>query len=343
MGSPSACGLIEHELVNSRGDRVRLLNHGARIRSLSLALQGGRREVVLGYRNPEDYLDDRYYMGGIIGRFCNRIGRARFAVDGAVYRLSANDGPHHLHGGAAGFHTRRWAIGEDSGETSVTLSLRSADGDQGYPGALVVQVEYAWNDERELVIRYRADTDRPTHVNLTSHAYFNLAGRGDTRTHRLSINGDRVTMVDAELIPTGQLLELSGSPLDLQRPRRIGDFIALDHPLIRNGRGADLNYVLNAAAPAAELWNAGSDLGLILTTSCPGLQLYTGQHLGPPFRPWSGVCLEAQYFPDTPNHAAFPSTLVTPEAPYRETTTYRFVEGRRKQAPTGTREHRRRS
>lgn len=319
-----------HRLVNARGDTVELLDFGARIRSLTLVLPDGPRSVVLGYGRVEEYLTDRYYIGATVGRYANRIGGARFSLEGREYRLSANEGANHLHGGVEGFDKRFWEVAE-SDESSITYRLESPDGDQGYPGNVTAETRFELRDTRELDIRFRAATDAPTYVSLTQHAYFYLDGMNPGRApatvleHRLRIPSACFTPTDAEQIPTGQLEKVAGTGLDLRTPIRIGDLVASRDPRVRRQRGADHNYVLDDnPAVAAELTSGRGDLRMIVSTSCPGLQLYTGQHLSAPFLPYAGVCLEAQYFPDAPNQPAFPSVLLRPGEAYEECVTLRF-------------------
>jgi aldose 1-epimerase len=320
-----------HRLVNTHGDTADLLDFGARIRALTLALPGGPRNVVLGYRRLEEYLADRYYIGATVGRYANRIGGARFSLDGREYRLSANEGANHLHGGREGFDKRFWKVVE-SNDASVTYRLESPDGDQGYPANVAAEARFELRDTRELAIRFGATADAATYVSLTQHAYFNLGGAapGAPSTllaHRVQVASSRFTPTDAELIPTGEIATVTGTDLDLRAAKRVGDLLASNDSCIRAARGADVNYVLEHGRPAAELVSGGGDLRVIVETSCPCLQLYTGQNLAAPFEPCAGLCLEPQYFPDAPNRPAFPSALLRPGERYEESLTFRFVVG----------------
>lgn len=315
------------ELLNRHGDSVRLLNLGARLCSLQLKLQSGPRNVVLGYPDLNDYVDEPNYMGCTVGRFCNRIARASFAIDGKEYRLSANDGKHHLHGGADGFDRRTWSITKFNGINSATFELESPHGDQGYPGNLRATARYDWSDDRQLTITYSAETDAATHVNLTSHAYFNLDGDShDIRQHTFLVESDRIVAVDADRIPVGDLLSLQGSVMDFRQPTSVSRALASDNAMIRAAGGIDFSYVLNDVEAGATAWSHNRDLQLSLQTSCPALHLYTGQNLVRPFHPFAGFCMEPQYFPDTPNHKNFPDTLLKPGRQFQATTRYRFVE-----------------
>ena len=318
--------LAERVLRNGRGDCVTLLNHGARLTRIELKLPDGMRNVILGYEDRADYLTDRYFMGATVGRTCNRIAGARFNVGGVDFPLDANEGENHLHGGAGGFHNRPWSIDAEVPDDTARFRLRSVDGDQGYPGTVEATATYRWTDERELLIRLEAETDRPTHVNMTNHAYFNLvAGGGDVLGHRLQVASRRILQVTDDLLPTGDFLDVTGSGLDLRQPAPLRDVVGSRHPLVVRAGGMDFNYVLDEPGICAELESPNGDLCLRMTTTCPGLQVYSGQKLGQPFAPYRGLCLEPQHFPDTPNQPAFPGTLLAPGERYSQTTRYRFM------------------
>jgi len=305
-----------------------LLDFGARVASIRLQLESGPRDVVLAYPDAHAYLADRYFLGGTIGRYGNRIRNATFDMDGAPVTLSANEGAHHLHGGSQGFHQRRWSMTAKHGEQRVEYRLRSPDGDQGYPGNVDARVVFGWSDERELEITYTATTDRPTHVNLTNHAYFNLgASSPDILDHRVAIHADHYTVLDEAFLPTGEIRDLAGTALDLRTPRTVRDLLAGGDASVRAARGADVNYVLSNAPAAATVLSPEGDLEMTVRTSCPGLQFYTGQYLAAPFHPYAGLCLESQHFPDAPNQATFPSTRLDPGQTWTETTTYHFTAG----------------
>jgi aldose 1-epimerase len=320
-----SAGLLEHELVNRHGDRVRLLNFGARIAAIQLALPDGPRNIALGYADSRDYLDDRFFMGATVGRFCNRIRAARFAIGESTYSLAANEGIHQLHGGPRGFDRLYWHI--DSADASqASFRLFSADGDQGYPGSLQVLLNYRWSDRRCLRIHYSASCDKPTFVNLSNHCYFNLDA--DSRTildHSVRIDADHITDIDAEKLPTGTLLPVSGTDMDLSSGRTIRELVSSDDVHLHSAAGPDLNYILRNRQQAATVHNATGDLSMSVATSCPGLQLYSGQYLEAPFQRYAGFCLESQYFPDSPNQPAFPSTLLQPGESFDEYTEYRFL------------------
>ncbi|MEQ8207486.1 MAG: aldose epimerase family protein [Woeseia sp.] len=332
MTQRSPDSLAERVLRNARGDRVTLLNFGARLTSIELQLPGGIRNVIVGYEDSAAYLTDPYFMGATVGRTCNRIAGAHFTLDGVDYPLDANEGENHLHGGAGGFHQRHWSIDEAVPDDTVRFRLQSADGDQGYPGTVEASVTYRWTDERELVIRLEAETDRPTHVNMTNHSYFNLAaGGGDVLGHRLHVPSRQILQVNDELLPTGDFLDVTGSGLDLRQPTTLRDAIASQHPLVVGAGGLDFNYILDESDDCAEVVSPNGDLCMRMTTTCPGLQVYGGQMLGLPFAPNRGLCLEPQHYPDTPNQPAFPSTLLAPGERYSQTTSYRFIAATERQ------------
>jgi aldose 1-epimerase len=280
---------------------VRILERGATIQSVRV----DGVEVTLGCDSPEGYARQQAYLGAVAGRYANRIAGARFSLDGVEHRLSGN-----LHGGSDGFDKRIWSARPSDG--GVTLELTSPDGDQGYPGELHAQARYAVTGA-ELHVDFEATTDRPTVVNLTSHAYWNLAGGGTIDDHLLEIAASRYTPVDDELIPTGAIESVAGTPFDFREARPIG------------GNDYDINFALDRAA-AIRLTDPGSGRTLEIVTTQPGLQLYTGTHLGrtSPFPARAGVALETQAFPDAPNRPEFPSTVVRPGEVYRASTVFRF-------------------
>lgn len=302
-----------------------MLNFGARIVAVQLELPDGLRNVALGYADPRSYLDDRFFLGATVGRFCNRIRAAQFSIGAAQYSLAANEGIHQLHGGPRGFDRLYWHI-DNADASEVSFRLVSADGDQGYPGNLQVIVRYQWDDDRCLRIRYRASCDMPTFVNLSNHSYFNLdANAATVLGHSVRIDADSFTDIDDEKLPTGDLAPVAGTDLDLRCGRTIRELVESAEPYLQSARGPDLNYVLNKNPVVATVRNTSGDLSLSVGTSCPGLQLYSGQYLEAPFKPYAGLCLESQYFPDSPNQPAFPSTLLQPGETFDEFTEYRFV------------------
>lgn len=304
------------------GTRVGLLTYGGVVRSVEVAGRDGTvADVVLGFPDLAGYQNiPGRYVGALIGRYANRIAGASFTLDGVTHRVSSNEGPNSLHGGTNGFDRRVWDAEpvDDGGECAVRLSRVSPDGEEGFPGRLAVSVTYALEADGALRIEYRAVTDAPTHVNLTSHTYWNLggAGSGPATGHELRIAAGRYTPVDGSLLPTGERAPVDGTRFDFRERRPVGP-------------GYDHNYVLDAPdgeRPAAELYDPVSGRVLTVTTTEPGLQLYTGDHFdGKPYGPGAGIALETQHFPDSPNRPAFPSTVLRPGEEYVSRTTYGFA------------------
>ena len=294
---------------------------------------------VLGFDNLDGYLAKEPYFGALIGRYGNRIGNARFKLDGAEYKLPANDGPNSLHGGLRGFDKRVWTAREIHGEhPALELTYLSKDGEEGYPGNLSAKVVYSLTDDNALRIDYTATTDKDTVLNLTNHSYFNLAGEGngDNLKHEIMINADRFTPIDGTLIPTGELRKVENTPFDFRKPALIGARIDADDEQIKFGKGYDHNFVLNRSGTglslAARVTDAESGRVLEVLTTQPGLQFYTGNFLdgsihgkgGKTYGRRSAFCLETQHFPDSPNKPSFPSTVLKPGETYRESTVFRF-------------------
>jgi aldose 1-epimerase len=291
--------------------------------------------VALGFDSLEPYLKGHPFFGAIAGRYGNRIAKGRFALNGKTYSLAVNNGPNHLHGGVKGFDKHVWQA-QVSGSNALVLTRRSPDGEEGYPGNLDVRITYTLTDRNELVVDYHATTDKPTPVNLTQHTYFNLAGQGDILGHEMAIEADRYTPVDSDLIPTGELAPVAGTPFDFRTPTAIGARIDASNPQIANGRGYDHNWVLNRSGsglqPAAHVFDPVSGRTLDVFTTEPGVQFYTGNFLdgtltgkgGTVYRRRTGFCLETQHFPDSPNQPAFPSTILEPGREYRTQTVFRF-------------------
>ena len=330
-----------YTLTNRNGVQAQITNFGAGLVSLKVPDARGRvADVVLGYDDAAAYEADTFYMGTVAGRYANRIAGGRFRLGGVVYRLAQNNGPNHLHGGLRGFNKVVWRARELRRRDGfgVELSYLSRDGEEGYPGNLSVTVAYVLTDRDELRIEYAATTDKATVVNLTNHAYFNLAGHdaGSILDHVLRINADRFTPVDETSIPLGELRAVKGTPFDFTRPAPIGSRINQDDEQLRRGRGYDHNFVLNKRGAglslAAEVYEPATGRALEVWTTEPGLQLYTGNYLegargkgGHVYNVREGFCLEAQHFPDSPNRPAFPSTVLRPGRRYRQTTVYKFV------------------
>jgi len=342
---PDGTPVFEYTLTNAKNMSVGVINYGGIITSIKVPDRDGKLDnVVLGFRNIDDYVNKNPYFGVIAGRYANRIANAKFTLDGEEYKLAANNGPNSLHGGVKGFDKHIWQVKELQGSDSVGLELAylSPDGDEGYPGNLDVKVTYTLNDKNEFRIDYAATTDKATVVNLTSHSYFNLAGNGSGTVldHKLTINADRYTPVDATSIPTG-IASVEGTPFDFRQPTRIGDRIRDGDQQLVYGRGYDHNWVLSrpndgSLALAARLEDAKTGRIMEIETTEPGIQFYTGNFLdgtlvgsaGKMYRQGDGLCLETQHFPDSPNHPDFPSTVLKPGAVYKTSTVHRFLTDR---------------
>jgi aldose 1-epimerase len=336
---PDGTAIESFTLTNASGASVTALDYGGIITSISVPDRNGNRDdVVLGYDTLDGYLDDSSYYGAVVGRFANRIGGARFTLDGRTYELAANNGPNSLHGGRKGFDKAVWHAEpfEGDGTAGVVLSHTSPDGDEGFPGALSVSVTYTFNDRSELAIDYQATTDEATVLNLTNHSYFNLGGEGsgDVLGHRLTINADRYTPVDANMIPVGEVASVASTPLDFRTPTAIGARIS--DPLLKPAAGYDHNYVLNRAgageALAARVEDPKSGRVLEVFTTEPGVQLYTANHLdgskiaraGHAYGKYGALSLETQHYPDSPNEPSFPTTTLRPGETFRSRTVYAF-------------------
>ncbi|MGD8452795.1 MAG: aldose epimerase family protein [Phycisphaerae bacterium] len=330
-----------YTLTNAAGVRMRVCDVGCIIVSLTVPDRAGEMaDIVLGYDRLADYVADRRHFGAVVGRYGNRIAGAQFTLEGKAYHLTANRPPNHLHGGEIGFEKVLWAgeglVGD--GRVGVKLHYRSRDGEEGYPGNLDATVCYWLTNDNELRIEYTATTDAPTPINLTNHTYFNLAGagNGDILGHELMLAADRFTPVDESLIPTGELRPVAGSPFDFTKPTPIGARIEADDEQIRFGGGYDHNFVFarwdGKLRPVGTLHDPQSGRFMEMLTTEPGVQFYSGNFLndqdvgkgGKVYGRRSGLCLETQHFPDSPNKPQFPSCILRPGKTYHHVTVYRF-------------------
>ncbi|MCL7377208.1 aldose epimerase family protein [Streptomyces sp. 35G-GA-8] len=306
---------VDRWTLERAGTRLRLLTYGGIVQSVEIPDRNGTvANVALGFPDLAGYLGvGGPYFGALVGRYANRIGGAAFTLDGRTHRLAPNDGPNSLHGGERGFDRRVWDA-EQAGDHGVRLSRISPDGEEGFPGRLDISATYTLDADGALRIDYRAVTDAPTHVNPTNHTYWNLggAGSGTATGHELRIAAGHITPVDGSAVPTGELAPVDGTRFDFREPRPVGS-------------GYDHNFVLDGAGPAAELYDPVSGRVLTVTTTEPGMQLYTGDHFdGEPYGPGDGIALETQHFPDSPNRPAFPSTVLRPGEVFVSTTTFGF-------------------
>jgi len=342
---PHSAPIQSYTLRNSSGVEVGLIDSGAAITSIKTKDRQGRfADIVLGYRNAEDYRNppENPYFGAIVGRCANRIARGRFTLNGKTYRLATNDGPNHLHGGLVGFDKVIWDSRPIPGKegSGVEFTYLSKDGEEGYPGNLTVRVSYRLTEENELTIDYEATADAPTPVNLSNHVYFNLAGEGSASilNHDIAIYASRFTPIDETLIPTGTIAEVQGTPFDFTSPKPIGRDIGKEDRQLRFGLGYDHNFVIDRGTTpgqwvlAARVHEPTSGRQLEVWTEEPGIQFYSGNFLngrivgksGKPYVHRSGFCLETQHFPDSPNHPNFPNTILHPGDTLRTKTGFRF-------------------
>ncbi|MGH9823732.1 MAG: aldose epimerase family protein [Blastocatellia bacterium] len=328
-----------YTLTNASGAQVRIMTYGASVVSVRVPDRNGELgDVVLGYDTFDGYLKNDPYFGAIVGRYGNRIGNAKFSLNGKEYTLSKNYGENTLHGGANGFGRAVWKAKEvkTSSGAGVSLTYFSKDGEEGFPGNMVATVVYSLTGKNELKIEYTATTDKPTVVNLTNHSYFNLAGSGSILNHVVTINADKFTVVRSGLIPTGELRSVKGTPMDFISPTAIGSRINEPYEQLTLAKGYDHNWVLRNGGGkltlAATAYDPSSGRVMDVYTTEPGVQFYTGNFLdgtitgknGQVYKQRYGFCFETQHFPDSPNEPEFPSTVLLPGQTYRTTTEFRF-------------------
>lgn len=311
-------------LRNKNGLEVRCLSYGCRITHILVpAADGEKVNVVLGYGDMAGYEADATYQGAVIGRYANRIGGAAFALDGQEHKLLQNDGDNYLHGS---WHQRVWQ-GECIGDNSVSFTYISPDGEDGFPGEVWACVTYTITDENGLIIDYRAVPEAPTHINMTNHAYFNLAGGGDVLDHTLLVNASTLLEAGAGLIPTGRVIEAAGV-LDFTTAKRVGQDIDAADPQLALGGGYDHCYIVDRNRPGvafvADLRDPASGRGMKMYSTQPAVQVYSGNGLDGPFPRRGGLCLEGQHYPDTPHNEEFPPTLHETREKYHQTTIYDF-------------------
>ncbi len=334
--------VTQYVMTNHAGANVKMIDYGATITSLCVPDKDGTlADVVLGFDDMAGYLKGHGHMGETIGRYGNRIGHAAFTLDSVTYHLAKNNGENHLHGGNIGYGVKMWEVStlEENTQDTLIFHMVSPDGEENYPGTLDVTVTYTWTDACDLIIRYRATTDKATLCNMTNHAYFNLAGHdhGDVRDQVLYIDADVITPVDAGLIPTGAYMPVAQTPFDLREGELVGDGldVAAQYPqMVLAGMGYDHNYVLRkgcAMGLAACMHDERSGRTMEVITDQPGVQLYTGNSVdfdggkgGVHYGKHAGLCLETQHFPDSPNNPQWPTTTLRPGEHYDTTTIYAF-------------------
>jgi aldose 1-epimerase len=344
FGTTSAGESIDiYTLKNANGVETRITNYGGIVVSLKIPDRNNKfDDVVLGFSDLKSYLTkNNPYFGAIIGRYGNRIGKARFKLKGVEYKLAANNGENHLHGGLKGFDKVIWtgrSMSTRSGP-AVVLTYTSKDGEEGYPGNLRVTVTYTLTTKNELKIDYSATTNKDTVINLTHHSYFNLLGEGNGNVlnHQVQINANSFVPTDATSIPTGELKKVANTPFDFLRANQIGARINQDDEQLKFGNGYDHTWVINGRPGTLRLAGGAyeSTTGRVMEvwTTEPGMQFYTGNFLdgsltgksGKPYERRSGFCFETQHYPDSPNQPSFPTTTLKRGATYRSTTIYRFI------------------
>jgi len=329
-----------YTMTNAHGLRIQAMNYGGIITSMRVPDRKGQlADIVLGHETLEGYIPNPPYLGAIVGRYANRIANGTFTLDGKTYTLPKNDGPNTLHGGVKRtFDKVVWDDGALEGKNGVAFSYLSKDGDEGFPGNLKIRVTYALTENDELIVDYEATTDKATPINVTQHSYFDLAGEGtgDVLNHEVMINADRFTPVDKNLIPTGELRAVKGTPLDFTTPTKIGARIDDNYEQLVLGHGYDHNFVINRKGDgmelAARVYEPTSGRVLEVSTTQPGVQLYTGNFLdgtitgkqGHIYKRRYAFCLETQHFPDSPNHPEFPSTILRPGETFHSKTVFKF-------------------
>ena len=330
---PGGKEVDRYTLKNDKGMEVDVITYGAIITAIRVPDKNHKPgDVVLGFDTFEEYLGDHPYFGAMVGRVCNRIGKARFELDGKIFPLTANEGSNQLHGGKKGFDKQLWtaSTAKTPDQVSLIMGYESQDGEEGYPGNLLVEIEYSLNDDNELGIRFRAKTDKPTHVNLTNHSYFNLNNcQGNVYDYELFIDSEEVCELDQESIATGKIIPIKETPYDFKLSSSIGERIG------EIGVGYDINYVVDNPSRelrrVAAMFDPASGRTMEVLTTLPGVQLYTSNHIeqikgkgGLIYKKHCAVCLETQYYPDSANHISFPSTVLRPGETFDEQTIYRF-------------------
>ncbi|HIS52665.1 MAG TPA: galactose mutarotase [Candidatus Onthomonas avicola] len=330
--------VTEYRISNANGMSVSVLSYAASLRAIVVPDREGRPvDVALGYDTVAEYEDDACFFGNLVGRFANRLRKARFSLDGKTWQLVPNEGENHLHG----TYCNRVLEGRPEGN-SLIFTFLSPDGEEGYPGNLNVRYSYTLTEDNRLILDYQAATDRPTIVNLTNHAYFNLSGHGagDILDIELQLNASRFTEGDAENLLTGRILPVEGTPFDFRTPKPIGRDLGADHPMLRSASGYDLNMVLDAPgldAPAARAFSPRTGITMDYYTTQPGTQFYSGNFViaadgvtprngkgGAQYGRHSAFCLESQHYPCSPDFPDFPSVVLRPGETYHETAVYRF-------------------
>ena len=336
---PDGKEVHQYTLTSSSGSKVSIISYGAIVTSIVVPNRNGKFEdVVLGYDTLQCYINDNTFLGSIVGRYGNRIGKGSFQLEGKTYQLATNNGENHLHGGIVGFNKKLWdAEAIEGNEPAIKLTLVSPDGEEGYPGKVTLDVTYTLTSKNELRVDYRGTTDKTTILNPTQHSYFNLSGNLSQTIldHQLSIEADSYTLVDKGQIPTGKFADVANTPMDFRTMKRIGAHIDEKYEQLLIGGGYDNNWVLRnfngKVRKAAVVQEPESGRTMIVYTDQPGIQFYSGNFLdgtakgkSVAYQHRTGLCLEAQCFPDSPNKPEFPSAILKPGEVYHQTTIYQF-------------------
>ena len=321
----------QYFLTADNGFSVTILNYGAILQSIKIPAGRLQVEVLLHYLRPDEYVSDTAYLGAVVGRYCNRIARGQFKTREGDFQLPLNNGKHHIHGGPNGFNKKTWELVErfDGDAPGIKLQCQSGDGEEGYPGNMTATATYRLKDGKKLVIDLEATCDKETPINLTGHAYFNLnSDQSNIENHHLQINAEQYLPIDESSIPTGEFARVTDSPFDFLQATQLADRIHAPHPQVQNHSGLDHNFVLtnqlDMTQLAATLFSPQSKIQMRVYTNKPGLQVYTGNHLVAPFQPYQGICLEPQYYPDSPNHLHFPNCFLLPGQTYHHQIIYDF-------------------
>jgi aldose 1-epimerase len=336
--TPAGLPVELYTLRNGSGFEARIMTLGGTLVSLKTPDKSGNFEdVVLGHDSVENYLKDNAYLGALVGRYCNRIAKGKFSLNGKVYQLPTNNGDNHLHGGFHGFDRVVWLAEprETPDGPALKLSYLSKDGEEGFPGNLSVTATYTVTPDNSLRLEFHATTDKDTICNLTNHSYFNLRGRGDVLDYILQINASQFTPIDSRLIPTGELRSVAGTLFDFRQPAPIGAHIRSHDEQIQFARGYDQNWVLDKPVGqlglAARVMDKTSGRRFEIFTTAPGMQFYTGNFLqgalgkgGRAHNQQDAFCMEPQHFPDSPNHPNFPSVVLKPGQEYKNIIIYKF-------------------
>ncbi len=337
---PDGKEVYQYTLTNASGIKVSIINYGAIITSIIVPDRKGKFEdVALGYDTLQEYIKDSTFVGAVVGRYGNRIGKGQFQLEGKTYKLAVNNGENHLHGGIVGFNKKYWeAEPVDANEPALKLTLVSPDGEEGYPGKVTLVVTYTLTNKNEVRVDYKGTTDKTTVLNPTQHSYFNLTGDGSRPIvdHQLSIESDSTTVVDKGQIPTGKIAEVANTPLDFRTMKRIGDHIDDKFEQLLIGGGFDNNWVLRKynkqVRKVAEVYEPTSGRVMVVLSDQPGIQFYSGNSMkeakgkkGVTYQRRTGLCLEAQGYPDSPNKPEFPSVVLRPGDVYQQITIYQFL------------------